>query len=146
MTRVNLGIPVKHLTDEHLLAEHREIKRLPDSYLAAIRSGSINRLPQKFCLGKGHVLFFVDKPRYTLNRYLQIYRECIRRGFDVQSYAENWNCYPEHLFNKTVRSTSHSSELLTERIILRIKESPKKFFHYYGKQITKRKAINLLWK
>ena len=28
MTRINVSINVKALTDEHLLAEHREIKRL----------------------------------------------------------------------------------------------------------------------
>lgn len=95
-------------------------------------------------MGKGHILFFVDKPRYTLNRYIQIYRECIRRGFDVQSYVGNWDCYPDHLFDRMVRSTNTSKELLVERITLRIKESPKEFFHYYGKQISKRKAINLL--
>jgi len=29
MTRINL-IPVSELTDEHLLAEHRELKRIPN--------------------------------------------------------------------------------------------------------------------
>ena len=27
--RINCGIPVENLTDEHLMAEHREIKMLP---------------------------------------------------------------------------------------------------------------------
>jgi hypothetical protein len=30
MTRINTGIPPKELTDKHLLAEHREIKRIPN--------------------------------------------------------------------------------------------------------------------
>lgn len=144
MTRVNFGIPVKCLTDEHLLAEHREIKRLPDSYLSALRSGSINRIPKKFCLGAGHVLFFVDKPAYTLRRYLQIYRECLRRGFNVQSYEANWGLYPVAMFSKTTRSTSESKKLLLERISERIKASPKECFHYYGEQISKSEAIKLL--
>ena len=29
MTRINCGVAVEQLTDEHLLAEHRELKRLP---------------------------------------------------------------------------------------------------------------------
>ena len=29
MTRINSAISVRRLTDEHLLAEHREIKRVP---------------------------------------------------------------------------------------------------------------------
>lgn len=56
MTRINSAIPVKNLTDEHLLAEHREIKRLPYFLSKAIQSGSINNIPEKFTLGKGHVL------------------------------------------------------------------------------------------
>ena len=30
MTRINVGIPPAELTDKHLLAEHREIKRIPN--------------------------------------------------------------------------------------------------------------------
>ena len=30
MTRINAGIPPKKLTNRHLLAEHREIKRIPN--------------------------------------------------------------------------------------------------------------------
>jgi hypothetical protein len=32
MTRINL-IPVEELTDQHLLAEHREIKRIPNAVI-----------------------------------------------------------------------------------------------------------------
>ena len=31
MTRINVGIPPTELTDRHLLAEHREIKRIQNS-------------------------------------------------------------------------------------------------------------------
>ena len=31
MTRINAGIPVEKLSDQHLLAEHREIKRIPNT-------------------------------------------------------------------------------------------------------------------
>lgn len=144
MTRINFGIPVKALTDEHLLAEHREIKRLPEVYIKALDSGSIDRLPSKFCLGKGHVLFFVDRPNYTLDRYFKIYHECLRRGFDVQRYAENWDCYPEWSFGKLTRVTSESKAIVVERISDRILSSSKKFFHYYGEKISKQKAIKLL--
>lgn len=145
MTRINLGISVKHLTDEHLLAEHREIKRIPKSYESSLRSGSINRVPKKFCLGRGHVLFFIDKPKYTLGRYRQIYRECLRRGFNVECYESSWQCYPKSLLSNGTRATSESKELLVTRISERISASSKKFFHYYGERISKQKAISLLY-
>lgn len=145
MTRVNFGISVRCLTDEHLLAEHREIKRIPGAYLTALRSGSISRVPKKFCLGAGHVLFFINKPRYTLRRYMQIYRECLRRGFDVQSYETNWDCYSEGAKSKTVRATDADRAMLIARISERIKSSPKRTFHYYGTPLSKRDAIRLLY-
>ena len=30
MTRINVGIPPAELTGKHLIAEHREIKRIPN--------------------------------------------------------------------------------------------------------------------
>ena len=145
MTRVNFGVSVRRLTDEHLLAEHREIKRIPGAYLTALRSGSIDKTPKKFCLGRGHILFFIDKPGYTLRRYMQIYRECLRRGFDVQSYAGNWSCYSEGANLKTVRATDADRAMLITRISERIKSSPKRTFHYYGEPLSKRDAIRLLY-
>lgn len=90
MTRVNIGIPVKLLSDKHLLAEHREIKRIPN-HLA--KYGRPKNIPKHFKLGKGHVLFLISKGKYTFNRYCVIYNECIRRGFDVRYYGFAWNVY-----------------------------------------------------
>ena len=67
MTRINTAISVKSLTDEHLLAEHREIKRLANTKIT-----NLNDIPSEFCLGKGHVKFFMNKFKYTFNRYKQL--------------------------------------------------------------------------
>ena len=139
-----MGIPVENLTDEHLLAEHREIKRIPQAYINSLRSGSIHKIPKVFCLGRGHVLFFVDKPKYTLGRYLKIYRECLRRGFNVEDYSSNWNCYPKRMFDNATRSSGRIVKMLVSRISERILSSPKRTFHYYGTPIRKTDAINLL--
>ena len=90
MTRINSEIPVKCLTDDHLLAEHREIKRLPYCFRKSIVSGSIDKITGKFTLCKDHVLFFLDKMYFVLGRYSEIYYELIHRGFDVQDYSDNW--------------------------------------------------------
>ena len=144
MTRINVGISVKALTDEHLLAEHREIKRLPDSYLKSLQSGSYKRIPNKFCLGTGHVLFFIDKSLFTLNRYKQIHGECLLRKFNVEDYSNNWNIIKDS-FKNDYEFTSYDRELLLDRITERIKNSKQKVFHYYGKVISKDEAIELLY-
>ena len=75
MTRINCGIKVEELSDKHLLAEHREIKRIPN----VIKSGKANleNLPEKFTLGKGHVRFFYNKIGYLASRYSEIYADCL---------------------------------------------------------------------
>lgn len=148
MTRINSAIPVKHLTDEHLLAEHREIKRLPDAFRKALRSGALKRIPEKFCLGTGHVTFFLNKQAFLFSRYQAIHNECARRGFNVEEYSENWiKAYPlMQIYNCWNHYTPTDAEetLLIERISSRILNSSKLCFHYYGEAISKQKAMSLL--
>jgi hypothetical protein len=84
MTRINAFIPPAELSDKHLIAEHREIKRIPNM----IKSGKavVKDIPEKFTLGKGHVKFFYNKLSWLHTRYNQIYNECVKRGFNIQNY------------------------------------------------------------
>lgn len=145
MTRINSAIAPKHLTDEHLLAEHREIKRLPGCLDKAIKSGSIKRVPKQFVLGSGHVLFFLDKMKFTRKRYLSLYHECIARGFSVSSYIGNWdndNIPPDYYQDYEPKEAER--DLLVQRISERIMNSSKKSWHYHGKSLSREEAINLL--
>lgn len=144
MTRINLGIPVIRLTDEHLLAEHREIKRLPSYFVKAIKSGSINRIPNEFCLGNGHVTFFLDKFNYSLNRYIELYDECVKRGFNVLDYSIYWNIVEGSKYWKSYKPKLEDRKLITIRIAEKITNSKKDYFHYYGNRINKDKAIEIL--
>lgn len=144
MTRINSAIPVKNLTDEHLLAEHREIKRLPCCLGKSIKSGSIRKIPSKFTLGNGHVLYFLDKQEFLYNRYLEIHNELIKRGFIIQNYSDNWNHLKHSKYWFNHGCDEHEKHLLVERISTRINESKKKCFHYYKSKISKEKAIELL--
>lgn len=143
MTRINSAIQVNRLTDEHLLAEHREIKRLPYCLEKAIQSGSINHIPEKFALGKGHVLFFLNKLNFILYRYKDIHFECVMRNLKVQNYEHNWDNISEQ-YMVGHKPTKEEYDLLIDRITKRISESTKDYFHYYGKRITKKEAIKLL--
>lgn len=84
MTRINL-IPPKEFHYRHLLSEVREIKRVPN----CVSRGRYNlkNIPPQFILGKGHVAFFYDKLLYLKNRYEELYKECINRGFKVENYS-----------------------------------------------------------
>lgn len=113
MTRINCGIPVEELTDKHLLAEAREIKRIPNS--VAKGRYNINSVPKEFVLGTGHVAFFYDKLLYLKKRYKQIYDECIRRGFNVQNWSSAWDNVPQHLMND-YEPTDRDRSLIRDRI------------------------------
>lgn len=146
MTRINIGVNPLYLTDEHLLAEHREIKRLPYVYQKSIQSGSINKIPPTFRLGKGHVLYFINKPNYTYGRYMAIHKECINRGFEVSDYSSNWLIYPEESFIDHIKESPKDTLEICNRIIERIQKSSKSSFHYKKQSISKEVAINLLMK
>jgi deoxyribonuclease (pyrimidine dimer) len=144
MTRINSNISIKRLTDEHLLAEHREIKRLPACLRKAIQCKSINTIPNKFKLGAGHVKFFLDKQKFIYNRYKNIHEELINRGFSIEDYSNNWKEFIGTKYFNDYKPTDEEYELLKQRISERIKSSPKKSWHYYKKQITVNEAIELL--
>jgi deoxyribonuclease (pyrimidine dimer) len=97
MTRINVGVKPCELSDKHLIAEHREIKRIPN----CVSKGkyNMNGKPNKFKLGTGHVKFFYDKLLYLKCRYNTLYNECIKRGFNVQYYGNAWDDIPNELMN-----------------------------------------------
>lgn len=143
MTRINVGINPKLLTDEHLLAEHREIKRVCSRVLK--RNGDTTGAPDTFTLGSGHELFFLKYGKFTYHRYIQLREECTLRGFNVSNYVDNWKCYnlfPD-LYND-YNPTLDDIKIIVDRITYRISKSPKEYFHYYGDKINKNKAIELI--
>ncbi len=82
MTRINL-IPPEELCDQHLLAEFRELTRIPN---AVIRGKfSLLNQPADYKLGEGHVRFFYDKLEFLSARYCKLYSQCLLRGFNVTS-------------------------------------------------------------
>ena len=66
MTRINL-VPPAELCDQHLLAEHRELTRIPN----AVAKGkfSLKGQPEDYKLGEGHVRFFFNKLAFLKQRY-----------------------------------------------------------------------------
>ena len=113
MTRINASIKPVELPSKLLLAELREIKRIPN----VINSGrySIDGIPKEFTLNKGHVKFFYNKNGYTLSRYKELRLEALKRGFNVQDFSSAWEGLPVELMNDW-QETEKARELLIERI------------------------------
>lgn len=123
MTRVNC-VPVKELTDQHLIAEYREITR-------------VSKLARKlddygtYCLGSGHVKFFYNKGNYLACRTRELYIECFKRGFKV-SYKD-YVKHPEGL-NEPWYPTKKDLETNRQRLKEKL-DSKQGFYRYYGKAV-----------
>lgn len=122
MTRINCGISPIELEQEHLIAEHREIKRIPNC--VAKGRFSMKGQPKEFTLGEGHVKFFYDKLGYLKERYEELYSECKRRKINVQYYGDAWNNIPHEMMGG-YSPTEKDREIIRERIAERLKESKK---------------------
>lgn len=114
MTRINVGIHPSELPDKLLLAEHREIKRIPN--VVKSQKYSLTGQPSRFTLGTGHVKFFYDKLSYLFDRYVSIYNECVRRQFNIQDYSGAWDDIPIKMMGQYTESQTDRSIVL-ERIL-----------------------------
>ena len=154
MTRINASIPPANLTDQHLMAEIKEINQLAGSFRKSTEKKNIHEivkmldeLPKTFRLGTGHVKFFYDKPRYLMKRFEMCKQEAIKRGFEVNAiFQDEWSRYmPNALTDDRYDyvPTKEARELLLERITLRLTEQ-KPVARYYRKEVSKQEAIELL--
>lgn len=81
MTRINV-VPPEWLCDQHLLAEYRELTRIPSAVVSS-RYG-IEGQPADYKLGAGHVKFFLDKLEFLKKRYAALAEELRARGFKAE--------------------------------------------------------------
>lgn len=94
MTRINV-VPVTELSDQHLMAEYRE---LPMVLFAAKRSNPSKHQPSTaYTLNKGHVLFFYNKKKWLVRRYFELMAELHDRGYQINPGERNT---PFHYLDK----------------------------------------------
>jgi hypothetical protein len=125
MTRINV-VPVSELCDQHLLAEHRELTRIPNGILKGTFKVHYDDRPSEYTLGAGHVKFFTNKLPWLFRRYVELGTECRKRGFYVKS---NWRVgvLPQE---KGQNYTPSPKDLALNRA--RIQERWPKKAQYYG--------------
>ncbi|MEM4260026.1 MAG: pyrimidine dimer DNA glycosylase/endonuclease V [Candidatus Woesearchaeota archaeon] len=138
MVRINLINP-EHLADQHLIAEYNEILML----FGYIRKyPKLNKdIPEKYCLGEGHILFFKDKLIYLKKRYNAIKKEMKKRGFRAEK-SINIKSIPKILL-KDWNPNKNDYEIIKKRIITKIKKKPG-YYSYCGIKRKKEFFINLL--
>ena len=135
MTRINL-VPPEELSDQHLIAEYREIFMVGSSLQRSLKSPNWEKtkdsIPKNFTLNKGHVKFFYDKGNYLSNRYLELVEEMHRRNMKTDPLRifkrEQW---PDELFNNWLPNINDLN-IIRERIAEKISLKPD-WYRWNGK-------------
>lgn len=120
--RCNCGVDPKLLTDQWLIAEQVELLMLP-GMLRRLNYKPRSPIPEKFTLGKGHMLFWVDKLKYLRHRHDEIKKEVSRRGFKVTDREIDLSEFPEKFINDW-KPTLEDSMILRERLIWKLNRKP----------------------
>lgn len=137
MTRINT-IDVQDLTDQHLMAEYRE---MPMVHAALQRSKtskkglSIDSIPPKYTLNTGHVKFFYNKGTFILKRYLALVDELRKRGYNINPGERkiDWKVF-DHTLKSDWTPTSRDHSILIARLVERINAKPQ-WYKLNGKPI-----------
>lgn len=143
MTRINASINPAALCDQHLLAEYRELPRV----IALAKNWAVTKepkkLPEKFTLGTGHVLFFYDKLFFLYNRYVEIGHELMERRvkIDKDLYRSVISSFQDApwVLKGDYEPTPECHLLLCTRIKERLYGMSK--ITYYGKAINAEQAF-----
>ena len=135
MTRVNL-IPVEDLTDQHLMAEYRELKMVPAALRRSLRTkpleAVLGSVPERYTLNKGHVRFFYNKMFFLIKRYDLIVEELLVRQYKIQ-HTDSFQDFTEGLpiiFFEHWHPDPDEVAISQERINQKIQMKPNWYRHY----------------
>lgn len=123
MTRINANIKPKDLIDQHLIAEYREIIRIPNYIKNNVEKAkfSLSRAPKEFKLNSGHVLYFYDKIQFLHKRFIALKEEMDHRNISNNISDEMFLNFPNEFYND-IESNSliNANNEVAQRIVERI--------------------------
>lgn len=131
MTRINLIDP-SSLTDQHIMAEYRELPRVFGlSYKRYLNGKKFIPVPS-YRLATGHVMFFYDKLDFLINRQHSIIKECLNRGFKISNTNVECPIIPGWMNNwiPSIEDVNLSISRLDERLLDKVS-----FYKHYGSPV-----------
>lgn len=124
MTRINVIDPIQ-LTDQHLMAEYRELPMVMGSLrrtLASRHGWQKSKVPSSYKLDTGHVYFFTNKGKWLERRYNALIDELKVRGYSIDpnrvadfSVFHDAGLYGD--WNADVNAVNINSARITQRIL-----------------------------
>lgn len=143
MTRINC-IPVSLIIDNQLLGEYKEMPRMTSYLRKSMNTGRPLDIPLFYKMSTGHVKFFYNKGEYLRLRYIEIYNELKRRGFNPQNKEFNMAPFRHYGMMGNWTPTADAMRVNAERIAERIMGMDDNDVRYYGNKISKEQVIELL--
>ena len=147
MTRINV-IDVQLLTDQHLMAEYRELPMVNSSLNRSRKSKkgiNFSKISDHYTLNTGHVYFFYNKGKFLFKRYEDLIKELKNRKYNIipDERKVDWNVFSDYngqsLWNDwspSLVDISVNIERITEKI-----ESKPEFYRYHSDKINKNKYL-----
>jgi len=137
MVRINLINP-RQLTDQHLVAEYDEMLML----MAYVRKHqSLEGIPERFCLGKGHIKFFKNKIGYLKKRHELLKKEMGRRGFVARKTIVTKGIHKKLL--NDWKPNPKDLQIIKKRIKQKICLKPE-WYRYCGEHKSKKFLLKLI--
>ena len=145
MTRINADIPVKRLSDQHLITEYYELPRVCTLYWKRKEKGhKFDDIPENFTLGSGHVKYFLNKGMFLYIRYTALIEELLMRGYRVNPIQGSVFEFDEEHF-KPCEFTGHENDLVANRIVEKVLHINKRqTWSYYGTKLTPQQCVDII--
>lgn len=123
MTRINV-VRVEELSRQHLVAEYREIMRLPGNLNAWLnrksKPPSFDEIPLEYKLGTGHVKFFFNKFLFLQKRFENLVDEMLSRGYNPR-FTDSTIFIVDNLYYNDYTPTEEAIQINRQRIKERTK-------------------------
>lgn len=144
MTRINVIDPTQ-LTDQHLMAEYRELPMVMGSLRRSLIAK--NGMPEpgaEYTLNKGHVKFFYNKGGWLKRRYAALIVELIERGFQLDPARKaDFTVFHDNALDGGWTPDQAALEINRARIRERIEAKPS-WYRYHGHKIAECGMFSIL--
>lgn len=123
--RINVINP-KYLTDQHLVAEYREMKMITYYYVKSANTKNgidESKISERYTLNKGHAYMWYNKFGYIDKRFKAICQEMRNRGNKCDYDKLNYTGIPEKAFGDFIPNED-DVRIILDRILERIEKQP----------------------
>ena len=131
MTRINCVDP-SMLSDKHLVAEYNELPRV---FRLVLQTGEdprwLKATHRTYKLGSGHLKFFYTKCQYLKKRYVELYKEMLRREMKPHSSVVKAVLTRAKFIDKEFCEDWEPTEANWAENIKRLKERDPKFYRKF---------------